>query len=93
MKACVTYVLSSSYRVCPLEDALGAPDVWGQPQLESEHPGVEGGEVVAVLSAGHDPQDSLVKTGLTRVLPGVVVGTQLEGEVSLVVGSHVNLGD
>ena len=35
-----------SYRVCPLEDALRAPHMVRQPQLQREHARVEGSKVV-----------------------------------------------
>ena len=45
------------YRIGPLQDALVTPGVRGQSQLQGEHPGVEGGQVVPLLPAGHHLQD------------------------------------
>ena len=44
-------------RIGPLQDALVTPGVRGQSQLQGEHPGVEGGQVVPLLPAGHHLQD------------------------------------
>ena len=45
------------YRIGPLQDALVTPGVRGQSQLQGEHPGVEGGQVVPLLPTGHHLQD------------------------------------
>ena len=44
-------------RIGPLQDALVTPGVRGQSQLQGEHPGVEGGQVVPLLPTGHHLQD------------------------------------
>ena len=43
----------NTHGVGPLQDALGAPDVGWETELEGEHARVEGGEVVVFLSARH----------------------------------------
>ena len=91
-------------RVSPLQDALVTPGVSGQPELQGEDPGVEGGQVVPLLPAWHHLQDRpgehldsiselfteliLVKAFLTGVLVRVVIGAHLECEVSLDIRRH-----
>ena len=43
-------------RIGPLQDALVTPGARGQPELQGENPGVEGGQVVPLLPARHHLQ-------------------------------------
>ena len=40
-------------RVGPLQDALVTPGARGQSELQGENAGIEGGQVVPLLPAGH----------------------------------------
>ena len=62
-----------------------------QSEFESKDSSVKCGEVIFVLSTWHNLKNALIKALLTRILDCVVVGTQLEHEISLVIGGHVYL--
>ena len=47
---CEGSMMRTSNRVGPLQNALVTPGARGQPELQGEHPGVEGGQVVPLLS-------------------------------------------